>query len=273
MTETQTVIRPEKGIMRLNLGEILRHWELLFFFIWKEIKVRYKQTVLGIGWALLQPLIQMIIFSILFGRLMKVPSQNIPYPIFVYSALLPWTFFSSAMTLCNHAVMNHAGLIRKVWFPRLLIPLSAVGTAWFDFLAALVVLFGLMWFSGVAITWNLLALLPLIVAEILLLTGIGSFIAGLSATYRDFRHIVPFGIQIWMFLTPVIYPASIVGERHQWLFNLNPMTGIVNGFRAAILNLPPDWNALGSSLGAICILLPVGVLYFNRVETQFADRI
>ncbi|MFA4838849.1 MAG: ABC transporter permease [Candidatus Neomarinimicrobiota bacterium] len=273
MTETQTVIRPEKGMVRLNLGEILCHRDLLLFFIWKEIKVRYNQTVLGVGWALLQPLIQMVIFSVFFGRLMKVPSQNFPYPIFVYSALLPWTFFSSAMTLCNNAVMNNAGLIRKVWFPRLLIPLSAVGTACVDFLAALIVLFGLMWFSGVAITWNLLFLLPLIVAEILLLTGIGTFIAGLSATYRDFRHIVPFGIQIWMFLTPVIYPASIVGARHQWLFNLNPMTGIVNGFRAAILNLPPDWNALGFSLGAICILLPVGVLYFNRVETQFADRI
>jgi len=272
MAENQTVIRLKKGIIRLNLGEILSNRELLFFFIWKEIKVRYKQTVLGIGWALLQPLIQMIIFSVLFGRLMKVPSQNFPYPIFVYSALLPWTFFSSAMTLCNNSVMNHAGLIRKVWFPRLLIPLSAIGTACIDFIAALVVLFGLMWFSGVAVTWDLLFLLPLIVAEILLLTGIGSFIAGLSATYRDFRQIVPFGIQIWMFLTPVIYPASIVSARHQWLFNLNPMTGIVNGFRAAILNLPPDWNALGFSLCEICLFLPIGILYFNHVETQFADR-
>lgn len=262
---------PTRVALWRNFREIWIYRELGFFLIWRDLKLRYKQTVIGVGWALLQPFLQMVVFSIFFGRLVKVPSDGVPYPVFVYAGLLPWTFFANVVNACNYAVINNAGLIRKIYFPRLLIPISAVGTGLVDFLLAFFMLIAIMLFYHMPLTWGMFGLIPLTVLLFLTGLGVGSLLAALAVAYRDVRHIVPFLVQIWFFITPVIYPATIISARFQLLLNLNPMAGIVTGFRAIILNQPLDYAGLYLA-GVIGLLFCLaGVLYFDRKARDFAD--
>lgn len=271
MSEEVTIIRPARVPFWRDVRELFRYRELGYFLIWRDLKLRYRQTVLGIAWALLQPFLQMVVFSIFFGRLVKLPSDGVPYPVFVYAGLLPWTFFANVVNACNYAVINNAGLIRKIYFPRLLIPLSAIGTGLVDFLLAFFMLVGIMLFFNMPLTWGMFGLIPLTVLLFLTGLGVGSLLAALAVTFRDVRHIVPFLVQIWFFITPVIYPPTIIANRFQYLLNLNPMTGIVSGFRTIILGQNMDYAGLYLA-GAVGLLFCLaGVLYFSRKAREFAD--
>ncbi len=271
--EHETVIEPTKGWRNLDLKELWAYRELLWVLTLRDIKVRYKQTVLGVVWALIQPVMLMVVFSIFFGRLAKIPSDGYPYPIFVYAALLPWVFFANAISSSASSVVGSANLISKVYFPRLIIPLASIGAGLIDFAIATLVLLLLMIFYGVGWSVNLLAAPVLVVAVLFTALGIGTFLSALNVAYRDFRYVIPFLIQFWMFATPVIYPASLVPERWQWLLYLNPMAGLIGGFRSAFLDRPFDFEALGISFTVTVIVFLVGVAYFEKVERRFADII
>lgn len=273
MSGRKIIIKSQRTFIKAQFREIIQYKDLLYFLVLRDLKVRYKQTVIGSAWAILQPFIQMVVFSIFFGKLAGIPSDNAPYPIFVYSALLPWTFFANALTSCNNSIIGNSGLITKVYFPRLIIPLSAVSVCIVDLLLSFVVLIGVMWYYHFSITVNFIMILPLFLATIFTVFGIGTLLAALSVTYRDFRHIVPFGIQIWLFATPVIYPSSIVGAKYQFILNLNPMAGLISGFRSAILNKQFDWGFIGVSFSVSMLFFVAAILYFNRVEKRFADII
>ena len=271
--EHETVIEPTKGWRNLDLKELWAYRELLWVLTLRDIKVRYKQTVLGVVWALIQPVMLMVVFSIFFGRLAKIPSDGYPYPIFVYAALLPWVFFANAISSSASSVVGSANLISKVYFPRLIIPLASIGAGLIDFAIATLVLLLLMIFYGVGWSVNLLAAPVLVVAVLFTALGIGTFLSALNVAYRDFRYVIPFLIQLWMFATPVVYPASLVPERWQWLLYLNPMAGLIEGFRSAFLGRPFDFEALGISFTVAVIVFLVGVAYFEKVERRFADII
>ena len=271
--EHETVIEPTKGWRNLDLKELWAYRELLWVLTLRDIKVRYKQTVLGVVWALIQPVMLMVVFSIFFGRLAKIPSDGYPYPIFVYAALLPWVFFANAISSSASSVVGSANLISKVYFPRLIIPLASIGAGLIDFAIATLVLLLLMIFYGVGWSVNLLAAPVLVVAVLFTALGIGTFLSALNVAYRDFRYVIPFLIQLWMFATPVVYPASLVPERWQWILYLNPMAGLIEGFRAAFLGRPFDFEALGISFTVAVIVFLVGVAYFEKVERRFADII
>ncbi len=202
-----------------------------------------------------------------------MPSEGVPYPIFVYSALLPWTFFANTLSSCNNSVVNNAGLITKVYFPRLIIPISAIGAVFVDFLISFLVLLVIMFFYGFPLTLNFLMVFPLMIGTVFTALGIGTLLSALSVSYRDFRHIVPFGIQLWLFATPVIYPPSIVGTSYEFILNINPMAGLISGFRSAILTKPFEWNAIALSLCISLLFFIVGIAYFSKVERSFADVI
>ncbi len=271
--EHQTVIEPTKGWRNLDLKELWAYRELFWVLTLRDIKVRYKQTVLGVVWALIQPVMLMVVFSIFFGRLAKIPSDGYPYPIFVYAALLPWVFFANAISSSASSVVGSANLISKVYFPRLIIPLASIGAGLIDFAIATLVLLLLMIFYGVGWSVNLLAAPVLVVAVLFTALGIGTFLSAPNVAYRDFRYVIPFLIQLWMFATPVVYPASLVPERWQWLLYLNPMAGLIEGFRSAFLGRPFDFEALGISFTVAVIVFLVGVAYFEKVERRFADII
>jgi len=273
MNNNYIVIKPRRNLFRIPISEIISYKDLLYFLVWRDLKVRYKQTVIGSVWAILQPFIQMIVFSIFFGKFAGMPSENVPYPIFVYSALLPWTFFANSLNTCNNSVINNAGLIRKIYFPRLIIPISSIGAGLIDLLLSFLVLLGIMYYYNFPLTVNFLMIIPLLFSIIFTALGVGTLLAALSVSYRDFRHIVPFGIQIWLFLTPVIYPPSIVGSKYEFILNINPMAGLINGFRSAILCKSFDWNAMSFSMLISIILFIIGISYFSRVEKRFADII
>jgi len=266
-----TIIRPKGKYFNSSFKEILFYQDLLYFLTWKNFIVKYKQTLIGVSWAILQTLVQMIIFSILFGKFARIPSDNVPYPIFVYSALLPWTFFSNSIIACNNSIINHVALINKVYFPRLLIPLSAVGSQLLDLGVAFLVLFGIMTYYHFTVQISFLMILPLILLTVFAAIGFGIFVAALAAMYRDFRHIIPFLVTLMFFVTPVIYPPSIINSRYEFLINLNPLSGIITGFRSAILGHPFDWLALLVSLIILLIGFLIGIIYFNQAERQFAD--
>jgi lipopolysaccharide transport system permease protein len=266
-----TVIKPNGKYFNNSFREILLYRDLLYFLTWKNFIVKYKQTLIGVSWAILQPLAQMVVFSILFGKFARIPSDNVPYPIFVYSALLPWTFFSNSIIACNNSIINHAALINKVYFPRLLIPLSAVGSQLIDLGIAFLVLFGIMAYYHFTIQMTFLMILPLILLTIFAAISFGIFVAALAAMYRDFRHIIPFLVTLMFFITPVIYPPSIINSHYEFLIHLNPMSGIITGFRSAILGHTFDWPPLLLSFGILTIVFLFGIIYFNRAERQFAD--
>jgi homopolymeric O-antigen transport system permease protein len=268
-----TIIRPPSGWRAVDLNELWRYREVALALTIRDITVRYKQTVLGAAWAVLQPVMMMIVFTIFFGRLAKIPSDGVPYPIFVYAGLLPWTFFSTTIASSANSLIASANLVSKVYFPRLIIPLSSSGSGLADFAIAAVILLAMMLWYGIGWSANLLAAPFLVIGTIFIALGVGVLLAALNVAYRDFRYVVPFLVQFWMFATPVVYPASLVPDKMRWLLFLNPMAGLIEGFRSAFLGRPFDWPAIAISLAVAVAIFVVGVAYFEKVERRFADII
>ena len=268
-----TIIRPPRGWQMLNWRELWAYRELLWVLTARDIKVRYKQTVLGAGWAIVRPFLTMLIFSVVFGYLAKMPSDGLPYPVFVYAALLPWTFFSASITTSGQSLVGSSHLVSKVYFPRLIIPLSSVGAGLIDLAISTAILLLLMLWYGVGWTTNLFAAPLLIVGVIFAALGVGTLLSALTVAYRDFTHLTPFLVQIWMYVTPVIFPASLVPDQWKWLLFLNPMTGLIEGFRSAFLGRPFDIVGLATSFVLAAIVFIIGVAYFEKVERRFADII
>lgn len=267
-----TIIRPKKTLSLEDFMEIWRYKELLYFFTWRDLKVRYKQTAIGVGWAIFQPFMTMVVFSVFFGTLLKIPSDGVPYPVFVYTGLLFWQFFSSALSETSNTLIANQSIITKVYFPRLILPISAVVTKFIDFFIGGVILAGMMVYYGYAPHLGGLAILPLLILiTFMAAVGGGLFLAAVNVKYRDVRYVLPFFIQILLFLTPVIYPASIAGK-YSWLLALNPMTGVIQAARAALLGATElNWLLLFLSFTACLIILVIGVIYFKKVERYFAD--
>lgn len=268
-----TVIEPPKGWHMLDWRELWAYRELLWVLTARDIRVRYKQTVLGAAWAIIRPVVTMVIFSVVFGQLARMPSDGYPYPVFVYAGLLPWTFFAAAVAMSGQSLVGSAHLVSKVYFPRLIIPLASAGAGLIDLLISTGILLLIMLWYGVAWSWNLLAAPILLLAVVFTALGVGTLLSALTVAYRDFTHITPFLVQVWMFATPVIFPVSLVPERWQWLLYLNPMTGLVEGFRATFLGKPFDLSGLGISLAVAVGIFVLGVAYFEKVERRFADII
>ncbi|MDY6838684.1 MAG: ABC transporter permease [Thermodesulfobacteriota bacterium] len=254
--------------------ELWRYRELFYFFVWRDIKVRYKQTVLGASWAVIQPFFTMIVFTLFFGRLARMPSDGIPYPLFSYSALLPWTYFSGALSNAGNSLVGNANLLTKVYFPRMTIPASATISGLLDFGIAFVVLLGMMVYYRIQPTISLLLWPVLILTLLILAMGVGMILAALNVKYRDVKYAIPFVIQLWLFLTPIIYPTSIIPDRFRVLVAINPLSGIIEAFRASLIPTREiDWLMLGvSSLLALSIF-SIGMVYFHKTEKRFADII
>lgn len=265
------VIQPSKSWVALNLRDLWLYRDLLYILTERDIKVRYKQTILGALWAIIQPLFTMLIFTLFFGRLAGMPSDGIPYPIFAYAGLLPWTFFSNAVTNSGNSLVGNSNLITKVYFPRMIIPIASVGAGLVDFAIAFSLLVVLMFYYGVGLTVNILMVPVLVVLTALLAIGIGMWMSGLNVKYRDVRYALPFLIQLGMFATPIIYPASIVPEKWRWLLALNPLTGIIEGYRSAFFGKPFDWVALGISALIALSILVYSAYSFRKMEKTFAD--
>jgi lipopolysaccharide transport system permease protein len=270
--ENLTVIEPKKGWIAFDLREIWKFRELFYFLTKRDIKVRYKQTVLGGLWAIIQPFFTMIVFTLFFGRLAKVPSDGIPYPLFVYAGLLPWTYFANALSASGNSLVGSANLVTKVYFPRLIIPASASLAGLLDFFIAMLVLGVLMIYYQFLPGYGILLFPALVALTFLCSVGVGLWLSALNVQYRDIRYAIPFLIQIWMFVSPVIYPVSMVNEKYHWLLALNPMGGVINAYRASLLGHKPiEWHLLSISAAIILILFISGMYYFRRMEKTFAD--
>lgn len=268
-----TVIRPVKGWKKLNLVELWEYRELLLAFCVRDIKIRYKQTVLGAAWAILQPLVTMLIFSIIFGRLAGIPSDGFPYPVFVYTGLLPWMLFSNAISSSSGSMVGSAHMVSKIYFPRVVIPFSAVGSGLVDFTVSACILLLLMFVYDVPWTWQLIMTPVLLTGVILVALGVGTALSALTVSYRDFRYVVPFMVQIWMYLTPVVYPLGFIPEKWRWLLYLNPLTGYIDGFRSVFLGKPFDFIGIVSAVILTIFVFVGGLKYFRKVEQRFADVI
>jgi len=269
---TITVIEPKTGWVPVDFREIWNYRELLYFLTKRDIKVRYKQTVLGGLWAVIQPAFTMLVFTLFFGRLAKMPSDGLPYPIFVYAGLLPWTYFANAVSASGNSLVGSSNLITKVYFPRIVVPASAALAGLLDFFIALFVLATLMiWYQ--VLPGPGIFLFPFLVAlTFLCAVGVGLWLSALNVQYRDIRYAIPFLVQVWMFVSPVIYPVSLVHGNYQWLLALNPMGGVIHAYRAALLGHQPiDWGLLGLSTLIILALFLGGLYYFRRMEKEFAD--
>ena len=265
-------IAPSKGWVPLKLDELWEYRELLYFLVWRDIKVRYKQTALGAAWAIIQPFMTMVVFSLFFGHLAKMPSDNIPYPIFAFAALVPWTFFANGLNQSTNSLVGSSNLITKVYFPRLVVPLAAALAGIVDFLVALGVLLGMMVYYGSAPTLNVFWLPLFVLLAGVTSLGVGLWFSALSVEYRDVRYIVPFITQFWLFATPIAYPSSLLHQPWRTIYGLNPMVGVVEGFRWALLgtNTAPGPMIAVSSTAAVVILIS-GAFYFRRMEKTFAD--
>ncbi|HEV8168273.1 MAG TPA: ABC transporter permease [Pyrinomonadaceae bacterium] len=272
-TEPLVVIQPSKKWNLLSLKDIWAYRELLFFLTWRDVKVRYKQTALGAAWAILQPLFMMVIFTIFFGRLAGVGSSGIPYPLFALAGLVPWTFFANAITASGNSLVGSAHLITKVYFPRLIVPAAAMLAGLVDFLLAFLLLCLLMLYYRVTVTVQILFLPVLVLMTALFSLGIGTWMSALNVKYRDVRFALPFVIQLWLFVSSVILPSSSIPPKYRWLLNLNPMSGIIEGYRSALFGLPFDWPALGIAAVLTLLVLVYAIYAFSRVERSFADII
>jgi lipopolysaccharide transport system permease protein len=271
---TMRIITPPSGWSALGLPDLWRSRELLYFFAWRDVKVRYAQALLGVAWALLQPLLMMAIFTVFLGRLAKVPSDGIPYPLFAMAGLLPWTFFANAVGSSTTSLVSSAALVSRVYFPRLLLPLGALLSWLPDLAMASLLLIAMLLVYGIAPPVTILLLPVLALSTLLAAASVGVFLSALNVAYRDVRYAMPFVVQLWLFATPVVYPASLVPDRVRLLFGLNPMTGVVEGFRWAFLRHdPPPWGLMGVSTLTSVGLLVAGTFYFRRVEHGFADLI
>jgi len=268
------ILRPSSGWAGLELEEVWKYRELLFFLTWREIKVRYQQTLLGASWAVIQPLMQMIVFSFIFGGIARMSSEGLPYPIFSYTGLLPWGLFSKALTDAGRSMVMNRNMITKIYFPRLIIPMASVISGLVDFFISFLILLGLMVYYRITPTAAVWTLPLFMLLTIITALGIGLWLSALNVLYRDVGHVLPFLTQFWMFLTPVIYPSSRIPEKWRLLYALNPMTGVVEGFRWALLGLDSAPTAIIAVSSTIAVLLLVGGLfYFRRMERTFADAI
>lgn len=272
--EASSILRlePSTGWVSLNLKELREYRELLYFLTWRNIKVRYKQTVLGAAWAILQPFFTMVVFSLFFGKLAKVPSDGIPYPIFTYAALVPWMFFANGLSQSSNSLVSNSNLIKKIYFPRLVVPISAILSGAVDFVLAFLVLLGMIAFFGIAPTANVIWLPLLLLLAFVTSLGVGLWLSALNVQFRDVRFTIPFLTQFWLFATPIAYPSSLLDEPWRTLFGINPMVGVVEGFRWALLGTEtaPGPIIVVSSLVALGLLVG-GAFYFRRMEKTFAD--
>jgi len=265
-------VQPSKGWVSLRLPELWQHRELLYFLTWRDIKVRYKQTVLGAAWAIIQPFFTMVIFSLFFGRLANMPSDGVPYPIFSYAALVPWTFFAFSLSQSSNSLVGSARLIKKVYFPRLVMPIATTLAGVVDFVLAFIVLVIMMLFYGIVPTLNVLWLPLLLLLALITSLGVGFWLSAMNVQFRDVRYAVPFLTQLWMFATPIAYPSSLLSEPWRTLYAINPMAGVVEGFRWALLNTEPAPGpmVLVSAVAALMLFVS-GAFYFRRMEKTFAD--
>src|SRR5574341_1245448 len=270
---SEVTIQPTRGWVQLRLGEVWEYRDLLYFLVWRDLKVRYKQTLLGIVWVVLQPLLTMSIFTIFFGYLAKLPSDGIPYPVFVFCALLPWHLFAHALVESGNSLIANQQLIKKVYFPRLVIPISSVITGLVDFGIAFIVLLGMMLFYGIAPTAAVLTLPLFILLAMGTALSVSLWLSALNVQYRDVRHAVPFLMQFWLFATPIAYTSSLVPERFSVLYGLNPMVGVVEGFRWALLGKGIVGPMVFVSTLVVILLLFGGLIYFRRMERTFADLV
>jgi lipopolysaccharide transport system permease protein len=265
-------IQPSRPWWRLNLREIWAYRELLYFFVWRDIKVRYKQTVIGVAWAVIQPAMTMAVFCVFFGYLAQLPSNGRPYPVFYYSALLPWMYFANALAQVTATMIDQQHVITKVYFPRLILPLAAVLSGLVDFALAFTVLIALMLYYGIVPTVNIVLLPAFVMLAVMTALGAGLWLSALNVLYRDVRYALPFFIQFWMFASPVIYPSSLLPERWQAFYGLNPMVGVIEGFRWVLLGQdPPSGMMLAPSIAVIAVLCLGGLVYFQKMEGTLAD--
>ena len=271
--ERVTVIKPHRGLASLDPAELWRRRDLAWVLALRDLRVRYKQTLLGVSWAVIQPLATMVVLHIFFGKVMGMADRvgDVPYPVFLYAGLLPWTLFANAVTSASNSLVGNAHILSKVYFPRLLLPLSATIVPVIDYCIAFAVLAGLMLWFKVPMTLGLLWLAPLILSTMIAVLGVGVLLASLTVSYRDFRYVVPFMLQLWFFMTPVIYSIGFVPERYQWLMNLNPMAGTIDAFRAAVLGQPVNVGAWLVSASVAVLTLLVGLVWFAKLERKFAD--
>lgn len=267
-----THIKPLTGWADLKLNELWQYRDLLYYFIWRDVKIRYRQTILGAAWGILQPFLTMVVFSIFFGRLAKVPSDDLPYPVFAYAALVPWTFFANGITLASNSLVQNSSMLKKIYFPRMTMPISAVLTGLVDYILAFIVLFGMVLTYNITPTLNLLWTLPLLLLAFVTALGVSMWLSAMNVQFRDIRHVIPFLVQLWLFLTPIAYPSSLLDEPWFTLYGINPMAGVVEGFRWALLgtDTQPGPMIIVSSVMAVLILIS-GVFYFRRMERFFAD--
>jgi len=265
-------IEPSRGWVSLKLWELWEYRELLYFLVWRDVKVRYKQTVIGAAWAILQPLMTMVIFTVIFGNFAKIPSDGLPYPIFAYTALLPWNFFAAALNRSSGSVVGESHLISKVYFPRLIAPFSATISGFVDFAVAFTILLGMMAWFRITPTWGVLALPLFLLLALMTALAVGLWFSALNVRYRDVGYTVPFLSQFWMYASPVVYPVSLVPEKWRLLYSLNPMAGVIEGFRWALLGKgSPDFGVIAVSTVVVVALLFGGMVYFKRMERTFAD--
>jgi lipopolysaccharide transport system permease protein len=269
-----TIIQPSRGWVSLKLSELWEYRELLYFLVWRDVKVRYKQTVLGAAWAIIQPFMSMVVFSLFFGKLAKMPSDGIPYPLFAFAALVPWSFFANGLSQSSNSLVGSAHLITKVYFPRLVVPISSVISGIVDFVLAFVVLLGMMLYFRIFPTINVVWLPFLLLLAFVTALGVGMWFSALNVEFRDVRYVIPFLTQFWMFATPIVYPSSLLSEPWRTIYGLNPMVGVVEGFRWALLGTQtaPGPIVIVSSLASLVILIG-GAFYFRRMEKTFADLV
>jgi len=266
------IIEPRRGLLHLDLAAIWQHRVLLYFIVWRDLKIRYKQSVIGIGWVVLQPLVSMAIFTVIFGHFAKLPSDGIPYPIFAYSALLPWTYFAGALGRCSASVVGDAHLVSKVYFPRLILPIAGTVSGLVDFAVSFVLLLGMMMWYESDITWRLLTLPVFLVFAQATALAVGLWLSALNVRYRDVGHTIPFLVQVWMFVSPVVYPVSMIPEKYRLIYSLNPMAGVIEGFRWALLGkAAPDFSVMAGSALVVLVLLTGGIIFFRNMESTFAD--
>jgi len=265
-------IRPSKGWVSLRLGELFEYRELLYFLVWRDIKVRYKQTALGASWAVIQPFFTMVVFSLFFGKLAKMPSDGVPYPIFSFAALVPWTFFATSLTNSSNSLVGSSNLIKKVYFPRLAIPIATVLSGLVDFAIAFGMLIGMMLWYGIMPTANVLWLPFFLLLALVTSLGVGLWLSAMNVQYRDVKYVVPFLTQFWLFATPVAYPSSLLAGKWRAIYALNPMVGVVEGFRWSLLGTKTNPSSvIAVSSAAAVVMLVSGAFYFRRMERTFAD--
>ncbi|MGH7885858.1 MAG: ABC transporter permease [Thermodesulfobacteriota bacterium] len=274
MFENSLIIKPPKGYLRVDFKELWKYRELLFFLVWRDIKVRYKQTVVGAGWAIIQPVFQMIVFTVFFGKIAKVPSDDLPYPIFSYSGLLLWTYFSSALSGSSNSLIGSSNLISKVYFPRLIIPLSSSLAPIVDYLIALTILFFMMVFYGIYPDYKIIFFPVVLTLTFFASTGISLWLSAMNVKFRDVKYVLPFFVQLLMFLTPVIYPVSFIPDKFVWLLYLNPLAALVDVHRAVLLGYNDiNFVLLSISIVVNLIIFITGIRYFRKTESFFADII